>query len=180
MRSAAVVVVLSLALLACESGFDGPTDSTPTAVPTMPYRDQAGWTAEVPVEWSVLPFETSKGDAAAIGTQISNMQLPAPTIEPGLPIQTSGLVLPPDGIALVIATDEDPANVQRPPVSPASPPLAIGDFAQGSSTGDGPSISLLWFKVGARTLLASIKTGPSASGEEVAAMTKVVASIRSS
>jgi hypothetical protein len=39
------------------------------------------------------------------------------------------------------------AGPERPPASPASPPLAIGDFAQGSSTGDGPTISLLWFKV---------------------------------
>jgi len=68
----------------------------------------------VPVGWSVVPFETTKGDASAIGAQISNVDLPAPSIEPGLPIQTSGLVLPPEGVSLIVATDEDPANVQLP------------------------------------------------------------------
>jgi hypothetical protein len=73
----------------------------------------------------VVPFETTKGDASAIGAQISNVDLPAPSIEPGLPIQTSGLVLPPEGVSLIVATDEDPANVQLPPASPASPPVSI-------------------------------------------------------
>jgi hypothetical protein len=176
-RSAAVVAVVSLALVACDSGSDERSGSDRPA-DTTTYTDPAGWTADVPVGWSVLPFETTKGHASAIGTQISNVDLPAPSIEPGLPIQTSGLVLPTDGIALVIATDDDPANVQSPPASPASPPLSIEDFAEGSSTGDGPTISLLWFRVSGHTLLASVKTGASASEEDVVALAMLVASIR--
>jgi hypothetical protein len=178
-RSIAVTVALSLALVACDSGSDERSGSDPPA-DTTTYTDPAGWTADVPVGWNVLPFQTTKGDASAIGTQISNVDLRAPSIEPGLPIQTSGLVLPPDGIALVIATDEDPANVQLPPASPASPPLSIDDFAEGSSTGDGPTISLLWFNVGGHSLLASIKSGASASRRDVAAMDALVSSIRAS
>jgi hypothetical protein len=178
-RSIAATLVLLLALAACDFGSDERSGSDRPA-DTTTYTDPAGWTADVPVGWSVLSFETTKGHASAIGTQISNVDLPAPSIEPGLPIQTSGLVLPTDGIALVIATDEDPANVQSPPASPASPPLAIGDFAEGSSTGDGPTISLLWFKVSGHTLLASVKTGASASEEDMAAMARLVASIRAS
>jgi len=132
----------------------------------------------VPVGWSVVPFETTKGDASAIGAQISNVDLRAPSIEPGLPIQTSGLVLPPEGVSLIVAADEDPANVQLPPASPASPPVSLEDFAEGSSTGDGPTISLLWFTVSGHTLLASIKTGPSTSRADIAAIDALVESIR--
>jgi hypothetical protein len=108
------------------------------------------------------------------------VDLPAPSIEPGLPIQTSGLVLPPTGVSLIIATDVDPANVQLPRASPASLPLSVGDFMEGSSTGDGPTISLLWFNVGGHTLLASIKTGVSVSRQDAAAMDALVASVRAS
>jgi hypothetical protein len=143
MRSIALSVVLTIALVACDPGSDEPRRSPSPADQTTSYGDPAGWTADVPVGWSVLPFETNKGDASAVGSQISNVSLPAPSIEPGLPIQTSGLVLPPEGVSLIIATDEDPANVQLPPASPASLPISIEDFAEGSSTGDGPTISLL-------------------------------------
>jgi hypothetical protein len=74
----------------------------------------------------------------------------------------------------------DPANVQLPPASPASLPLSVGDFMEGSSTGDGPTISLLWFNVGGHTLLASIKTGVSVSRQDAAAMDALVASVRAS
>jgi hypothetical protein len=180
MRRVAVFAVLSLALVACDPGPDEPSRSTRPADQTSTYRDPAGWIADVPVGWSVLPFETTKGDASAIGTQISNVDLPAPSIEPGLPIQTSGLVLPPKGVSLIIATDVDPANVQLPPSSPASPPLSVGDFMEGSSTGDGLTISLLWFNVSEHTLLASIKTGVSVSRQDAAAMDALVASTRAS
>jgi hypothetical protein len=134
---------------------------------------RAGWMERAAVR-------DDEGDASAIGTQISNVDLPAPSIEPGFPTQTSGLVLPTDGIALVIATNEDPENVQSPPASPASPPLAMGDFAEGSSTGDGPTISLLWLRVSGHTLLASVNAGASAREDDIAAMARLVASIRAS
>jgi hypothetical protein len=120
-------------------------------------------------------LETSKGNASAVGTQISNVEVPAPEIDPGLPIQTSGLVLPPDGVSLIIATDNDPKNVQVPPESPPAPPLSIEDFAQGSATGGGPTFSFLWFEVSGNLLLASIKAGPQA---DEATLRTLVESIR--
>jgi hypothetical protein len=51
---------------------------------------------------------------------------------------------------------------------------------EGSSTGDGPTISLLWFNVSEHTLLASIKTGVSVSRQDAAAMDALVASTRAS
>ncbi len=165
----------ALALASCTQG--GEPEPTPDSSESHVYHDPAGWSAQVPAGWTVLPFETSKGDASAAGTQISNVELPAPEIEPGLPIQTSGLVLPPDGVSLVIATDTDPGNVQVPPPSPASPPLSLADFAEGSSTGGGPTLSLLWFEVGGNVLLASIRTGPNPDEADLAAL---VASIRES
>lgn len=139
------------------------------------WQDPAGWSAQVPAGWTVLPLETSKEHASAVGTQISNVKLPAPGIEPGIPIQTSRLALPTDGVSLVIATDTDRRNVQVPPASPPSPPLSLDDFGVGSSTGAGPTLSLLWFEVGGNVLLASIKTGPTA---DEADLESLVASIR--
>ncbi|MGA9160529.1 MAG: zinc-binding dehydrogenase [Actinomycetota bacterium] len=72
------------------------------------YHGSAGWSVEVPAGWRVLPFDMSKGDVSVRGAQISNVELPPPEIQPGLPIQTSGLVLPPDGVSLIIAADLDP------------------------------------------------------------------------
>lgn len=136
----------------------------------MVYQDLAGWSAEIPPGWKVLPFETSKGNASSVGTQISNVELPAPEIDPGLPIQTSGLVLPPDGVSLIVATD----NVQVPE-SPPAPPLSMEDFARGSATGGGPTFSFLWFEVSGNLLLASINAGPQA---DEATLRTLVESIR--
>ena len=141
----------------------------------MVYQDLAGWSAEIPPGWKILPFETSKGNASAVGTQISNVELPAPEIDPGLPIQTNGLVLPPDGVSVIIATDNDPKNVQVPPESPPAPPLSMEDFARGSATGGGPTFSFLWFEVSGNLLLASIKAGPQA---DEATLRTLVESIR--
>jgi hypothetical protein len=169
------VIVVAVLLASC----GGSSDKSPETEPRQGgvYHDPAGWSAHVPAGWVVLPFETSKGDASAAGTQISNVELPAPEIEPGLPIQTSGLVLPPDGVSLVIAADTDPRNVQVPPPSPLSPPLSLADFDEGSTTGGGPTLSLLWLEVGGNVLLASIRTGPTADEADLAAL---VASIRES
>ena len=169
-RRALLVPGLVVAVMAT-----GCTANTPAARSGEVYQDPAGWSAEIPHGWKVLSFETSKGDASAVGTQISNVELPAPEIDPGLPIQTSGLVLPPDGVALIIATDDDPENVQVPPESPPAPPLSMEDFAQGSATGEGPTFSFLWFEVGGKPLLASIKAGPQA---DEATLWELVESIR--
>lgn len=142
------------------------------------YKDPAGWTAEIPDGWHVHAFEISKGDASSTGTQVSNVELPSPTIHPRLPIQASGLDLPPDGVAILIATDDDPANVQTPPEIPAMPPLSMDDFLAGSSTGEGPSLSLAWFACDDDPLLVSLKQGSSLSSADRASVEAFIGSLR--
>lgn len=163
----AVLVVVAVLLASCT----GSSDETDRV-----YDGSAGWSVDVPAGWTVLPFNTSKGDVSARGAQISNVELPPPQIEPGLPIQTSSLALPPDGVSLIIASDRDP-NVRVPPPAPARLPVSLDDFAVGSSTGSGPTISLLRFVVGGNVLVASIKTGPDADETD---LRRLVASIRQS
>jgi hypothetical protein len=94
------------------------------------YTDPAGWSVEVPEGWHTLHFDTSKIGASSSGTQISNVQLPPPQIEPGLPIQVSGLALPEQG---------------------------VGDLDEGSATGGGPVFSFLWFDANGEPLIVTIK-----------------------
>ncbi len=170
MRFALVAIGVSLVLASCVGSTD---EHNHTGAGTN--HDPAGWSAEIPRGWVVLPFQTSQGGASAVGTQVSNVELPAPEIEPGLPIQTSGVVLPSSGVSLIISTDNDPQNVQAPPDSPPSPPLSLDDFAQGSATGRGPTFSFLWFEVSGKLLFASIKAGPQA---DLGALATLVESIR--
>ena len=141
-------------------------------------EDPAGWAAQIPDGWHVLRFETTKGGASSTGTQISNVELPSPTIHERLPIQASGLDLPADGVAIVIASDDDPSNVQSPPSAPARPPLSMDAFLEGSSTGEGPSLDLLWFACLDEPLLISLKQGPSLSEADRDAVETFVRSIR--
>jgi hypothetical protein len=173
MRFSVAFIVVSVVMTACTGASDEP-DSEPSR--THPYVDPAGWSARIPAGWTVEPFNTSKGDASAVGVQIANVHLPDPVIEPGLPIQASSLVLPPHGVSLIISTDFDRAqNAVIAPASPPSPPLSLDDFAQGSATGGGPTFSFLWFEAGRNLLLASIKAGPQA---DLATLASLVGSIR--
>lgn len=173
MRLFVALMVVSVVITACTGASDEPN---PPLDRTHPYVDPAGWSARIPAGWTVEPFKTSNGDASAIGVQISNVHLPDPVIEPGLPIQASSLVVPPHGVSLIISTDFDPAqNAVIPPSSPPSPPLSLDDFAQGSATGGGPTFSFLWFEVSGNLLLASIKAGPQA---DQATLATLVGSIR--
>jgi hypothetical protein len=173
MRRPIAAVVVSGLLASCTSL----SDETPERVnQERVYQWSAGWSVRVPAGWRVLPFHTSKGDVSAVGAQISNVELPPPEIEPGAPIQTSSLELPPDGVSLIIARDLD-TNLHVPPPAPARLPLSLDDFVVGSATGGGPTLSVLRFVVKGNVLVASIKTG---SDADEAAVEALVASIRES
>jgi len=179
MRSKGLSVLVSVLLLGgCTTPH--PPHPPPTfGMRTRTYHDPAGWSIEVPVSWSVLPFETTKGDASSVGTQISNMPLSSPTIEPGAPIQT--IVLPRQGVSMIVATDDDPSDVQKPPGSLPSPPLSFTDsgFVDGSCIArETACLSFLWFTVAGETLLISIKTGPFAPKADRAILAPLVGSIR--
>jgi hypothetical protein len=170
MRSPVALVVASVLLASC-TGSSNEIHETERV-----YHGSAGWAVEVPTGWWILPFNTSKGGVSARGAQISNVELPPPEIQPGLPIQTSSLVLPPDGVSLIIAADLDP-DVHVLPSAPARLPLSMDDFVVGSATGGGPTFSVLRFVVKGNILVASLKTGPNADEADVQAL---VGSIRQS
>jgi hypothetical protein len=170
-------IVRTALLLAIASWATTCTSSQPLAAHNN-YTDPAGWSIEVPAGWHAIRFDTSNSGASASGTLISNVELPVPTIEPGLPIQTSGNVLPRDGVAVVVSTDDDRDNAQPPPDSLPAPPLSLSDFNEGSSTGGGPIFSFLWFDANGQPLIVSIKRGPDVSKDDYAALQAMIASLR--
>lgn len=182
MRSS-VSAALGLLLLlgACTTDQASPRPSPAFGQRTETYHDPAGWSVDVPDSWAVLPFESTKGAATSMGVQLSNAPLPPPKLHPGLPIQTSGIDLPPRGVSVVIATDVDPRYAQEASASPPSPPLSLSEsgFAEGSCVAnESPCLSTLWFTVGGQELLLSIKVGPLASGADKAILGPLVSSIR--
>jgi hypothetical protein len=146
--------------------------------PANTYTDSGGWTIDVSPGWLVTPFETSKGKASASGVQVSNADLPSPSIVPGFPIQALGGDLPSDGVALIIATDVDPGDAQQPPPSPVSPPLSVDQFLEGSAAAGAASLDLLWFSGNGQTFLATIKSGAAATSEDRTDVAAMVASLR--
>jgi hypothetical protein len=139
------------------------------------YHDPAGWTIEVPHGWRVVPFSLSNARVAAAGAQVSNMQLARPSIMPGVPIQANGLVLPADGIALIVTTDTDPRASQP---ANASPPLSLDQFTKGSAPPGAPTLDILWFAGNGRTFLATVKTGAEASATDLRLVADLVRSLR--
>lgn len=172
---------LLLLLSACTTDQTSPRPSPAFGPRTETYHDPAGWRVDVPESWAVLPFESTKGEATSEGVQLSNAPLPPPKIHPGLPIQTSGNDLPPQGISVVIATDDDPKYAQAAAPSPASLPLSLAEsgFAEGSCVAkESHCLSTLWFTVAGQQLLISIKTGPLATATDKAVLGPLVGSIR--
>jgi hypothetical protein len=166
-----------LLLISCTSA-SVPDISSTTALQDGVYTSPDGWTIDVPPGWHVAPFETSKGSATASGAQVSNMELLPPSLVPGFPIQTNGDDLPTDGLAIVIALDDDPSDVQQPPPSPPAPPLSLDDFVHGSAPGGSATLDLMWFTGNGRTFLATIKTGPRVTAADRTALEAAVTSLR--
>ena len=166
-----------LLLISCTSASVSDTSST-TALQDGIYTSPDGWTIDVPPGWHVTPFEASKGSASARGAQVSNIELPSPSLVPGFPIQTNGDDLAADGLAIIIAIDDDPSDVQQPPQSPPAPPLSLGDFIHGSAPAGSATLDLMWFTGNGRTFLATIKTGPNVSASDRTALESAVSSLR--
>lgn len=176
MRHVAAAIGALLVSVACTTPDAGSVDGASPR--TTSYHDPSGWTIDVPIGWSVVPFDSSAGEATAEGAQISNTRLPAPEVVPGFPMQTSELVLPRDGLTLVISIDSDPDNVQEPPDSPQPPPLSLDAFMEGSASPGGASLGLLWFSGDGSTFLATTKTGADASAADRRLLAQVVGSLR--
>jgi hypothetical protein len=176
----ACLLVSAIALASCggssDIGRESPSTSGQSGSAATTYTAPAGWTATIPRRWQELPFETTSGEASSVGVQISNVPLPAPTIRPGYPIQVNSKDLPDDGIALIIATDED-ANVQHPG-SLSNPPLDLRMFTFGSAPAGAPTLNTLWFSANGKPYLASIRTGPDVGNDDEAALREIIASLR--
>jgi hypothetical protein len=166
-----------LLLVSCTSASVADTSST-AGLHDGTYTSPDGWTIDVPVGWHVAPFETTKGSATARGAQVSNLELPSPSIDPGFPIQTNGDDLPDDGLAIIVAIDDDPSDVQQPPQSPPAPPLSLDDFTHGSAPAGSATLDLMWFAGNGRTFLATIKTGPSVTAADRTAVERAISSLR--
>lgn len=165
-----LLLAVLLTLPACTGSYDEAEGTK--------YTDPAGWSVEVAEGWHILHFDTSKVGASSSGTQISNVELPPPQIEPGLPIQVSGLALPEQGVGVIVATDEDPKIVQLPPTEMPTPPLSLSDFNEGSATGGGPVFSFLWFDANGQPLIVTIKRGAGTTSEDQKALEGLIRSLR--
>ncbi len=165
-----------LMLISCTSVSVSDTPSTSSDAGT--YTSPDGWTIDVPPGWHVTPFETTKGGATARGAQVSNLELPSPSLVPGFPIQTNESDLPDDGLAIIVAIDDDPSDVQQPPQSPPAPPLSLDDFVHGSAPAGSATLDLMWFTGNGRTFLATIKTGPSVTAADRNAVEAAISSLR--
>lgn len=144
-------------------------------------RDPAGWTVEVPHGWHVLRFSGSDHGVSGAGAQISNVRLPAPRVISGYPIQSSGLVLPPRGVGLVIATDNEtglPGNSRGYIKVPPLPAPSQCGWNVGSALGGSPYLETLWFRGNHRTFVATVKVGPKATGKDLAAIDSIIHSLR--
>jgi hypothetical protein len=169
---------MALSACAAQGGPAGGSGSASAeAAANSTYTAPAGWTAQIPSGWQELSFQTADGQASSEGVQISNVTLPPPTIALGYLIQVNSRDLPDDGIALIVATDEDP-NLQQAPSSVAAPPLDMSMFTFGSAPGGAPTLDTLWFSGNGEPYLASVKTGPGVSHEDEAALRAIVASLR--
>lgn len=113
-----------------------------------------------------------------------------PVIVPGFTIQANGETLPARGVALVIATDNDP-KVCRPGPHPspaggmtycqrsyASLPITFKNLIWGSSPAGSPVTGLLWLKANGKALSLTVKFGANAFSQHyINPVSKVIASL---
>jgi hypothetical protein len=104
------------------------------------------------------------------------VRLPRPQLVPGAPVQVSGEVLPRRGIGLIIAEDSD-RRLDRSRIAMA--PLRYpGGWLTGSALAGSPYMQERWFRVHRVVFLATVKVAPGATRRDLAALAKIVRSIR--
>jgi hypothetical protein len=142
------------------------------------YRDKAGWTIEVPPGWHAVRFSDAKDGITAAGVQLSNVQLPPPTLISGYPIQVNNQVLPSRGVGLIIATDTDP-SLSRDYVAVPPLPVPTGQYwTTGSALAGTAYMQTLWFRVNNTTFIACAKIGPKAASGDLYALAAIIHSLR--
>jgi hypothetical protein len=167
-------LVLVLAAAACGAG--GGTSWT-ISHQGRTYRDSAGWAIQVPPGWHTVHFSDSTDGITSAGVQLSNVQIPPPSLIPGFPVQASGQVLPAQGVALVIATDTDPKLSHTAAAMPPLPAPNGRYWTMGSASGGSPYTQTLWFRAYGAAFLACAKIGPRASSSDLRAVAAIVQSL---
>jgi hypothetical protein len=146
--------------------------------PGQTYRDSAGWTIEVPPGWHAVRFSDAKDGITSAGVQLSNVQLPPPTLIPGYPIQVNSQVLPGNGVGLIIATDTDPSLSHDYVAVPPLPAPAGRYWTMGSAPAGAAYMQTLWFRVNDMTFIACVKISPEAASSDRQAITAIIQSLR--
>ncbi len=177
-RRRIVARVPLLLLVACTAAV-GPT--VPSGTAGGLYRDPAGWSIQVEPGWRVVAFTGSDRGARAFGAQISNVDLPRPVVRLSYPLQANGLVLPQNGLALVIGADNDPKFPRQGPL--ATPPLSWPDgWTEGSCLSGNPCLDTIWFHAGpgGEVFIATLKIGADAwhDRSDLAAVKRMIRSLR--
>jgi hypothetical protein len=142
------------------------------------YRDRAGWTIEVPPGWHAVRFSDARDGITAAGVQLSNVQLPPPTLIPGYPIQVNTQVLPGRGVGLIIATDTDPSLSRGYVTAPPLPAPSGQYWTTGSASAGAAYMQTLWFRVSDTTFIACAKIGPKAASGDLQAIAAIIRSLR--
>lgn len=164
-------------LTATACGPGGGSAAVTASHPGQTYRDSGRWTIEVPPGWHAVRFSDSKDGITSTGVQLSNTQLPPPTLIPGYPIQVNDQVLPERGVGLIIATDTDPSLWHGPVAVPPLPASSTA-WAKGSAPAGAPCMQTLWFQFKGTIFIACAKIGPKAASRDIQAVTAVIRSLR--
>jgi hypothetical protein len=144
--------------------------------PGQTYRGSAEWTVKIPPGWHAMRFSDAKDGITSAGVQLSNIKLPPPTLIPGYPIQVNGQI-PEHGVALIIATDTDPALARGPVAVPPLPAPNGRYWTMGSAPAGAPFMQTLWFRVNGMTFLACAKIGPRATRGDLQALAAIIHSL---
>lgn len=167
-----------LAAVAC-----GSTLATTGTLQGHTYRDSAGLTIKIPQGWNARQFSDAKDGITSAGVQLSNVQLPQPSLAPGFPIQVNNKVLPAHGIGLIVATDTDHAvshygRLAAPPLPGPDTRNAWRYWDAGSQPAGTPEIKILWFRAHGTIFVATAKIGSKATKSGLDALDAIVQSLR--
>jgi hypothetical protein len=172
---------LTLGACAATTNTTASPRSDPSVLPSgsvsaaQTYQDPAGWSVTLPPGWVANHSHvTTRGGLSATGSQIANVDLPAPTLFSWAPLQAKSGVLPVTGIAVVISNDKDP-SMSGPAVTP---PLSMGSFMQGSYLAGMYGLDSTRVAGNGRELLITIRFGPKASTRTTRELAQLIASFR--
>ena len=150
-----------LAAAACTAG--GGNATAGISHPGQTYRDSSGWTIEIPPGWYAVRFSDSKDGITSAGVQLSNVQLPPPTLAPDS--QSRSMVA-----SCQRAGWADHRHRYRPPpqawsrggAALARPGRPDGwkYWNAGSASAGAPYIQTLWFRFKGTAFVACAKIGP--------------------